>query len=420
MHTRRKAIKTLTASLGIGSLAGCTEVGSDMRTFEAIPAMITVTEEDNIQNGKIMPTVGSQVTITERINPIGEITVRSYGVTHTILEDPDDRDQNPIPIVGEVLTFTTPKVNPPGLGEQNPAGNLSIDRNDFSGTLTRKKVPGQSATRQVEFNGMPPAQKLLGSGYRGIVGGMEIPRSLERVESGVRGEAKIKLRGGTDEDINVTVSGNEFEHNGDYVFGFAWKAASDSWIFTKDPDGEDNGGWKPGARIHHPNTCPSQQGPGSECGNFLKSEVTKGRKAFITLSVERIQVITEEMASVVEDTRELLEQASDSTSQEEDKAMRVISETRDTLERIDVLISDIQDALSSLTIEGADKGPSAKTVREKAGTISDTVARAEERVADVRANVDGDETDYRMIEENLNDLGTMAAVVDFSCSMYRT
>lgn len=418
MTTRRNTLKSLATWGAAGLLAGCTNQISEMLTFEATPAVISQGADVTVRRGSLMPIAGSEIAVTDRLSPVGEISVRSYAVTHAIIRDIDEDISNSLPVIGEVLTVSTPQVNPGGIGERNPAGDFSLDQLDVGGTLTTDRDPGQNPVHHIEFEGIPSAPELLGAGYRGIVRGMEISRPLTDEQSGFRGEATIELRRDATETIDITVSGNQFEHNGEYVFGLAWTSSPDLWMFANCPGGDCNAGWKPGTQIVHPESCPRQQGQDGDCGIYLDGAVRTGRRAFLTGSIEQVQAITEKVARLVEETQALLQQASERSSQMSEETVTAIEQTRRSLRRISTVNGEIRDAVASMTVDDTGKGPASETIQESAKAILEAVRRVETRIGGVDFEVGADGAASRRIAENLGEIGRLAAVVDFSCSMY--
>lgn len=237
---RRETIKGIGAVAGLGSIAGCTGlIPQDWLTFDAGPAFFE-SQEGNVPVS-LNPT---QIIIRDTVRKAGvevDIEATSYAITQVVTPglvdlEPETDLPNP-PILGELFVFSTPTISVPGVGNLNPAKDITPRTlmESFGGSNAISLDSAAEEDRslpQVTYDDLPAGKELLKSGYRGWVDGVtdtNLERGGERLVSGT---ASIELGWMSDPQsqesntVDSVLVGSRIQHDSDFVFIGGWSPRS--------------------------------------------------------------------------------------------------------------------------------------------------------------------------------------------------
>lgn len=161
-------------------------------------------------------------------------------------------DQSEPPLsVGEFITISTPKIRPPGSGEQNPAA--TVTPSEVFGNITtgdRGAPSGASDDRHfVRFDGLPTGAGLMGAAYAGRITGVELVEERRSDDDAFVADVAIETR---TQDLvegledSVRVAGRRLDRSDSVVFLLGWAPMDDEGLVAAvsslargDPSGND-------------------------------------------------------------------------------------------------------------------------------------------------------------------------------------
>lgn len=420
MPTRRTTVRTAVSLLAASSLAGCLAAVPGAATFQAAPAVVR--DASAVENATVLPTAASRIRVRQPVDPLGDVTGVSYGVTHLVGPDPSNPPDAAaglprLPILGEVLVLTTPRVQPPGLGERNPASDVTAETALARfGDLDVDTGGRPVAVRSRDLDDGGSFGHLLATAYRGLARRFSFEGPIERVDGVVRAEGTVTLAEPepalADDnplaDLPVVFFGDRAETDDSIAFVLGWLAATEEASGLAALGG--------GLRQLRCPAADSTDGTGG-CEERLASVVDDGLERFVQLSVDWVVVVTGALATGLEETRALLDRAESHADDGDEATLTAIAATRNELDEMARLNSAIREQASAMTLDGASKGPEAMEIRKRALEIGRIATAAVERIETVGLDVDGDGTDDDAVAARLDDLVHMVEVIDTSCSM---
>lgn len=238
---RRRSVLKAAGTVGVtgaaATLAGCSTLLRD--EFLARPVVVQQPHLRNSELFRLLSDVNRVCSVWKGVAVNMELDVSvarrtvsavSWGVAST--STPDLARTQPPFSLGEFITVSTPKIRPPGLGEQNPAAELTPaeafedisagDRTDASG--------GVDTPRMVRYEELPSVTELVGSAYGGRIIGAELVE--ERLSDRDVFEAEVALETVPEDiaeapDDGVLVAGRRIERPDSYVFLLGWAPMDD-------------------------------------------------------------------------------------------------------------------------------------------------------------------------------------------------
>lgn len=398
MITRRDAIKTIVGASAIGSMSGCLQIATqDTIEYTGTPAMLEM-ERDVTNGGNFLATgVGIEVQRTvEQFNIRKEVIANGWGMVYQ-KPHPDDFDNF---LSAIVATFTSPSIQIAGQ-EMNPITDLTVGEigNNFTQTVVplddfHIQAVGSIGETTVED---ATGEKVLGAFQKHLDNNPKDAGEYTVVESWTK-ERKIPDWDGDTYTAGYDTGADDpwagiirfDKHNGDFVIIFSTSSPAyevedtDDFIVNVSYSEATVGG---GTTIFHPPNT-----------NFTREQLLRH---LLRTNLRGIQTLVEKTATIVDQTKKLLQKAADNSQDEETD--QVISDTLAVVRRIEELTSGMQNDLNQISFQGtggATPPPEVKSVNETAMEIQELATQAQERMANIRVDVDGDGTYDRTIKRN--------------------
>lgn len=430
MPSRRQALKTIAGATVVGSLSGCLQLATQRTThFYGTPAMVSSWRgRDDVSLFSSAVSVGSHKTV-KRLGITKEIVAHSWGMLYSTSNDFYVGNDG---LSGTIAaTFTTPSIQIAGQ-KLNPIKDLTVTDigTEFLATVRNGTAwPGRNTQMLTSSTVQKATGRKVLRAFRDAVGGenqvvIDARETTDAtyVEFDIDGDGDYEIEtewptttpdwngstysasykddaagygSGADDPWSVMMRFDR--HNGDYVaiFGLSPPAYdtedTDDFIvnatYSSSPDVD-------GVAISHPTS-----------DKFTREHLVRH---LLKTNRRGIQTLVEGIATLVDETKDLLQKAADNSQEEETN--QVISDILADVRSIEELNSGMQSDLNQISFQGtgATMPPEVERINTKAKEIQELATRAQERMANIRVDVDGDGTYDQAIEEKLGEISNRA------------